>query len=331
MSAAATARRGAAYLACAPHLPFITIQRRELNRPFWAAYEARAAELRAFDPELVVVFGSDHYEGQPLKSMPTFMVGCAAQAIDDRGGFPGRLDVPEDLARDCAAHLVREEFDVAISYAMTVDHGFSNVLHYMLGAVGARPVVPIFVNALSHPRPSLRRCRLLGAAVGRYAAGLGKRVAFLGSGGLSHETGDIFPQLHDVRDAQLREFLIHGQAAGGLDPATWRAQLNAGLAEVNTLLEQRTPGVGQVRREWDEEFLRTLVSSDDLAEFDAWEDAEVLRAGGNGAGEVREWIAACAAARAAGVGPLSIDYYEAGTCIGVAAVVVHATSGGQVA
>lgn len=322
---------GAAYVACVPHLPFITIQDRALNAPFWAAYEARAAELRAFDPEVVFVFGSDHYEGQLMKSMPTFMVGLAAEAIADRGGFPGRLDVPSELARACAEQLVHEEFDLAVSWAMTVDHGFSNVLHYMLGAVDARPVVPIFVNALSHPRPTFRRCRRFGAAVGRYAASLGKRVAFLGSGGLSHETGDIFPQVHELGDGPMRDFLIHGGAKGALSRAQWREDLDAGLVQVNLLLEQRVPGVGNVQNGWDQEFLRTLATSPDLSAFDGWDDAEVLRSGGNGAGEVREWIAACAAAHAAGASRFSIDYYEAGTCIGVAAVVVHGSSGDRVA
>jgi 2,3-dihydroxyphenylpropionate 1,2-dioxygenase len=315
----------AAYVACVPHLPFITLQARELNEPFWAAYEARAAELRDFDPELVFVFGSDHYEGQLMRAMPTFMIGYAAEAVDDSGGFPGRLVVAADSARACAEYLVREEFDVAVSHAMTVDHGFSNVLRYMLGAIDAKPVVPIFVNALAHPRPGFRRCRRFGAAVGRFAAGLGKRVAFLGSGGLSHETGEIFPQVHELPEGPLREFLIHGMSET-MSRARWRANLKAGLKEVNTLLEQRVPGVGQVRKEWDQEFLRTLASSRDLSAFDDWQDEAVLRAGGNGAGEVREWIAACAAAQAAGVSELRIDYYEAGTCIGVAAVVVHASS-----
>lgn len=303
----------------------MTIQARELNAGFWRAYEARAAEMRAFDPELVFVFGADHYEGQHMKSMPTFMIGHAAQAIDDRGGFPGRLDVPAEVARACAEHLVREEFDVANSYAMEVDHGFSSILHYMLGSVDARPVVPLFVNALSHPRPSFKRCREFGEAVGQFAARLGKRVAFLGSGGLSHETGDIFPQVFEARDPVTRDFLIYGGAQGALSKAQWRTNLNAGLAEINKLLEQRVPGVGSVRQAWDERFLQTLTSSG-LSAFDAWDDAEVLQNAGNGAGEVREWIAALAAARAAGASEVTIDYYEAGTCIGVAAVVVHASS-----
>ena len=318
--------RAAAYALCVPHLPFITIQSRELNTPFWSAYEQQAQALRAFDPELVFVFGADHYEGQHLRSMPTFQVGHSAHAIADDGGFPGPLDVPEALARACATHLVQEEFDIAVSHAMTVDHGFSSILHYTLGALDAYPVIPIFVNALSEPRPSLRRCRLLGAAVGRFAASLGKRVAFLGSGGLSHETGDIFPQLHETRDPVMRDFLIHGGAQGELTRDQWRTNLSVGLAEVNKLLEQRVPGVGQVKKDWDEEFLRMLTASPDLSAFDSWDDATLLKQGGNGAGEIREWIAALAAAHAAGAAPVTIDHYEAGTSIGVAAVVVHAAA-----
>ena len=313
----------AAQAVCVPHLPFITMQARELNAGFWAAYDARAAALRRFDPELVFVFGSDHYEGQVLRSMPAFMVGQAAEAVDDRGGFPGRLDVPGDIALACAEYLVDAEFDIATSYAMQVDHGFSNVVHQLFGAIGARPIVPIFVNALSHPRPTFRRCRRFGEAVGRFAATLGKRVAFVGSGGLSHETGEVFPQVFEAPDAATREFLIHGGLHGEMTREQWRSNLDAGLAVVNELLIQRTPGIGNIKPDWDQAFLRTLESQD-LSTFDAWTDAEVLRTAGNGAGEIREWIAALAAAQAAGAARIVVDHYEAGTCIGVAAAVVHA-------
>jgi 2,3-dihydroxyphenylpropionate 1,2-dioxygenase len=308
---------------CMPHLPFMTIQERRLNEPFRQAIDRSAAALRRFDPQIVFVFGSDHYEGQQMASMPTFAIGHAAEAIDDRGGFPGRLQVPESVARACAEFLVNEEFDVASSYAMQVDHGFSAALHHLFGAVDARVVVPVFINALCHPRPTFRRCRRLGDAVGRFAATLGQRVAFIGSGGLSHETGDIFPQVFEAQDPAVRDYLIHGGRRGALTRENWRQNLNAGLTEVNKLLEQRVPGVGDVRPAWDETFLR-LLTAGDLAAFDSWDDSRVLREGGNGAGEVREWIAALAAANAVGASRIVLDHYEAGTCIGVAAAVVHA-------
>jgi 2,3-dihydroxyphenylpropionate 1,2-dioxygenase len=313
------------YAACVPHVPFLEIQQRELNAPFWAAYEAQAARLRAFDPELVFVFGADHYEGQLLRAMSPFMVGLGAEAVPDRGGFPGELQVPEALARSLAEFLVDRDFDVATSYAMQVDHGFSQVLHHMLGGVGVRLTIPLFVNSLAHPRPKLARVRRLGAAVGEYAATLGKRVAILGSGGLSHETGDIFPQAHETSNLEFREFMIHGGSRGSLTREKWRQQLHDGLAFVNQLHEARTPGVGQVRPEWDARFLK-LLAEGDLTVFDNWSDADLLRDGGNGAGEVRLWIAAMAAAQAMGAGSPVIDYCEAGTCIGVEAVVAHAES-----
>jgi 2,3-dihydroxyphenylpropionate 1,2-dioxygenase len=318
----------AAYAFCVPHLPFMTMQARELNAGFWSAYDARASDLRRFDPEVVFVFGSDHYEGQVLRSMPAFMVGQAAEAVADRGGYPGPLNVPGDLALACAEHLIDAEFDIATSYAMQVDHGFSNVLHQVLGSIDAYPVVPIFINALIHPRPTFRRCRMFGEAVGRFAATLGKRVAFLGSGGLSHETGEVFPQIHEARDEPTRDFLIHGGLKGAISREQWRRNLDAGLEIVNGLLMQRTPGVGNVQTDWDESFLATLASQD-LGAFDSWNDRDVYRSAGNGAGEVREWIAALAAAKAAGAGDVVVDHYEAGTCLGVAAAVVHAAPGAR--
>ena len=48
-----------AFLGCVPHAPFMMLQDPQLNQPFWDAYETQAKALRAFDPELVFVFGAD--------------------------------------------------------------------------------------------------------------------------------------------------------------------------------------------------------------------------------------------------------------------------------
>lgn len=312
-----------AFLGCVPHAPFMMLQDRELNRPFWDAYAAQARALQAFDPELVFVFGADHYSGQHMRLMPSFAIAQAAEAIDDDGGYPGKLDVPSELSLACAAHVIERGIDVATSFAMEVDHGFSAVIGNFLGAVDARPTIPVFVNALAAPRPTFKRCRLLGEAVGEFAATLGKRVAFLGSGGLSHETGEIFPQYLDASDARTREYILHGGTRGELTREVWIAEMREGLQAVNGMLLDHVPGVGEIREEWDDEFLR-LFTAGDLTVFDAWTDAEVLREGGNGAGEVRQWIAAAAAAQKAGAGPITVDYYSHGLPMGVASVVAHA-------
>ena len=312
-----------AYLGCVPHAPFMMLQDRAVNQPFWDAYEAQAKALREFDPELVFVFGADHYSGQHMRLMPSFAIGQAAEAIKDDGGFPGKLDVPSELSLACATYLIEAEIDVATSFAMEVDHAFSAAIGHFLGAIDAKPVIPVFVNALAAPRPTFKRCRMLGEAIGEFAAGLGKRVAFLGSGGLSHETGDIFPQYLDVSDQRTRDYILHGGTKGELTRDVWIDEMSKGLQFVNGMLLDHVPGVGEIREDWDDEFLR-LFTAGDLTAFDSWTDADVLREGGNGAGEVRQWIAAAAAAQRAGVGPISVDYYSHGLPMGVASVVVHA-------
>ena len=316
-------RPSSVLLTCAPHVPFLALQDRAVNAGFWKAYEARIAAFNAFDPELVIVFGADHYDGQLLKSMPTFQVGQVAEAIDDRGGHPGSLNVPKDIAIECAQYLVNAHFDISTSYAMELDHGFSGILHHFMGRLDARPVLPIFVNSLCHPRPTFKRCREFGEAIGHFAATLGKRVAFLGSGGLSHDTGPMFPQVDTATDETVREYIIHGGARGGLSREQWLGELNKGLDVVNAQLLQRVPGVGSVDKEWDVCFLETLVAGD-LSAFDAWVDADVVRRAGNGAGEIRQWIAAASAAHVVGARQIVVDYYDPDTPIGVAAVVVHA-------
>ncbi len=323
-------QQGQVYVACVPHVPFLETQDRALSPEFWESYEARVKEFNAFDPELVIVFGADHYDGLHLKLMPAFTVIQRAEAMDDVGGFPGHLDIPPEIAFACAKALVRDEFDIATSYAMTVDHGFSNVLHNFMGAVDARPVLPIHINAMCDPKPSFRRCRLLGEAVGRFARTLGKRVAFLGSGGLSHETGMVFPQYDSAPDQRTRDFIVHGGERGEITMDGWLTfirdvmlQLSPPMASGDFVNEKLNPV-------WDHQFL-TAVTAADLSGLDSWTDEEVEAAGGNGAGEIRQWIAAIAAARAAGADVPVLDYYGHHTPIGVGAAVVHAWAGGKAA
>ncbi len=318
-----TPNEAKAFLGCVPHAPFMMLQDRALNQPFWDAYEQQTKALRAFDPELVFVFGADHYSGQHMRLMPSFAIGQAAEAIADDGGRPGKLDVPFELSLACATHVIENGIDVATAFAMEVDHGFSAVIGHFLGTIDARPVIPVFINALAAPRPTFRRCRMLGEAIGEFAAGLGMRVAFLGSGGLSHETGDVFPQWAEAQDQRTKDYILHGGARGELDRQTWLDEMHDGLQIVNGMLLDHVPGVGEINRQWDDAFLR-LFAAGDMTVFDAWQDADVLREGGNGAGEVRQWIAAAAAAQKAGAGPITVDFYQHGLPMGVASVVAHA-------
>ena len=58
--------------------------------------------VTAFDPELVVIFSPDHYNGFFYRTMPSFCIGTAAAGVGDYGTHAGPLNVPADIATDCA-------------------------------------------------------------------------------------------------------------------------------------------------------------------------------------------------------------------------------------
>ena len=314
-----------AYLACVPHVPLTSVQERKDNPEFWRAYDERVQEFRDFDPDLVVVFGGDHYDGMHLKLMPQFVVGQVAQALNDCGGYPGPLDIPLDIAGRAVNHLVEHEFDVATSFAMEVDHGFSNVLHWFLGELNAKPVLPIHINSLVDPRPTFRRCRLLGEEIGRFARTLGKKVAFLGSGGLSHQTDFIFPQFHNAPNEDVKEYIVHGGARGGvISRDKWMQDISEGMDKLSGQLLDGSFHASWINEAWDRQFLEVLASGD-LERFDSWTDADVLKAAGYGGSEVRQWIAAAAAHQAYDrSATIHVDYYSPDTTLAVGVAVVHA-------
>ena len=140
-------------LACVSHSPIIMIRAKppaeepEIN----ALYQDCIDAIHEFDPERVIIFGSDHFAGFHLRVMPAYCVGLAAEAVDDVGGFGGKLDVPQEDALALAKSLRANGFDPALSYEMRVDHAFSQPLHRLMGALDRYPVIPIFIGALAPP------------------------------------------------------------------------------------------------------------------------------------------------------------------------------------
>ena len=101
---------------------------------------AQAREfVEGFNPELVVVFAPDHYNGFFYKLMPPFCIGTEAQGVGDYGTHKGPLDVPEATAVACAKAVLSAGVDIAISASMDVDHGTVQPLEKLFGRATARP------------------------------------------------------------------------------------------------------------------------------------------------------------------------------------------------
>src|SRR5690606_30506076 len=70
---------------------------------------------------------------------------------------------------------------------MQLDHGAAYPLEHLVGSLDQYPVIPVFINSVAAPLPTFKRARLLGEAIGQWARSTGKRVLWIGSGGLSHQ------------------------------------------------------------------------------------------------------------------------------------------------
>lgn len=255
---------------------------------FRAGLVAARDAVAAARPDAVVLVGSNHFRGMWLDMVPQFTLGVGDVTASGESGTPaGPQRVDPELARRLAAALVDEEFDVAISTALQIDHGQSHAIQYLLAGLDV-PVVPLVVNVFAAPLPSLRRCVALGKALRRAidAADRSRRIAVIASGGLSHRLP--FPDWRDPR-GEDQEFLVEAWTHGR---SRW------------TEFEQRRRSIvrafpADVNEEFDRAFLRALEDGRVL-EHARWDDAELEREAGNGAHELRTWLVAAAATGGAG-------------------------------
>ena len=88
-------------MVCASHSPLFYFPHK-ISESYQAVREAVSAareRIARFDPELVILFGGDHYGGHQMASMPAFCVGIEATALADVGGTPGRLRMKPQVSK----------------------------------------------------------------------------------------------------------------------------------------------------------------------------------------------------------------------------------------
>ncbi|MHA6793093.1 3-carboxyethylcatechol 2,3-dioxygenase [Pseudonocardia bannensis] len=268
-----------------------------------AAFDRARAFIGDYDPELVVIFGPDHYNGFFYDMMPPFCIGAAAESVGDYGLPKGPLPVDADAAHAISREVLASGIDVAMSERMQVDHGFCQPLELLFGSIDAVPVVPVFINCVAEPLGPVGRARLLGEAVGRAAVATGKRVLVVGSGGLSHDPP--VPRL-DSAPPPVVERLI----AGRNPTAEERAAREARVVDAIAAFAAGTSDLMPLNPRWDQEVLAVLASGE-LERVDDWRNDWFVEQGGHSAHEVRTWIAAYAALAVAGRYEVETSFYEA--------------------
>lgn len=292
-------------LKCLSHTPL-----RGLNDPGAAtvaevdAVLAQArAEVEAFDPELIVVFAPDHYNGLFYDLMPPFVIATAAESVGDYDTLLGPLSIPGDLALDLAKSMMASDVDIAISHRLQVDHGCTQTLEELTGSLTRYPVIPIVINSVAPPFCPYRRIRKLGEAVGRFVATLNKRVLILGTGGLSHEPP--VPLLKGAPE-EIANFLI----AGRNPTPEFRAARQARTIAAGQTYGKPGCDLTPLNPAWDQAFMQQLIDGR-LEEVDQFDIESISKAAGRSTHEIRTWIAAFAALQAAGNGYTARqDYYR---------------------
>lgn len=245
-----------------------------------ALHEARNA-IEQSGADVAVVIGSNHFRGLWLDLMPMFAIGVDEVVASGEHGTPeGPQPIDPNLAQSLLAAVVASGIDAAFSARLQVDHGITHSIQHILPA--GLPVVPVVVNCFAPPLPSLARCADLGAAIaaGLTADGLDRRVAVIGSGGLSHQLP--FPDWRAPQSDDDR-YLV----------ASWLEGRNS-WADYETRRRQIVVSAPpQLNEQFDTEVLAHLEAGTMSELVDLGQDLVAIA--GNGANEVRNWVAMAAA------------------------------------
>jgi len=160
------------------------------------AYRGLGKRLTAAKPDVLIVVSPDHWSNFFLDNYPAVCIGVGE--TNEGPPEPWMKDFPHraiaghpGLAMHIADQALRQGFEPAVSHRLKLDHGACIPL-WRMELERMPKVVPLLVNSIEPPMPSLTRCyqwgTLLRQAIDSYAEPL--RVAILGTGGLSHSIGE---------------------------------------------------------------------------------------------------------------------------------------------
>jgi len=226
------------------HFPYMTAwpeqarpEHREATRQGFARIRHAIAEAGL---DTLIVFTSEHIVNLQPRMAPAFLVGTGAvhkpfpepQFKLEPVTRPGN---PE-LAHTLVEQLYARGLDPAHSSELRLDHGTTLPLQQLGIALDIR-IVPVIINTLFHPLPTLMRCREFGAAMGDILrqGGLQRRVGLLATGGISHAVGA--PGM-DRNDPQFDAEFVGALVAGDLDAA---------CAYPDSALDARGNGTHEIR------------------------------------------------------------------------------------
>lgn len=255
-----------------------TTHKAEAERFRDALYLSRE-KIAASKPDVVLIFGSNHFRGFWLDLIPAFTLGigeCISSGESGTPKGPQRVDV--EFARHLANELIEGgRFDLAYSARLQIDHGQSHAIQYLLDGIDV-PIVPLVVNVFAPPLPTFKRCeevaKALRDAVASYPADT--RVVVIASGGLSHRLP--WPDWRDPH-GEDEDFMVQAWLDGRENWSDYDVRRRQIIRAADAAI---TP-------EFDDRILDLFASgkASELAEFTT---QQIEDEAGNGAQELRTWL-----------------------------------------
>jgi aromatic ring-opening dioxygenase catalytic subunit (LigB family) len=152
--------------------------------------------LSAARVDVLIVVSPDHWSNFFLDNLPAVCIGVGAEHEGPpepwMKGFPHKqLAGHAEFASHLAETAVKNNFEPSVSHRLKLDHG-SCIPLWRMELERLPAIVPLLVNSIEPPLPSVARClewgKLIRKAVESYPQAL--RVAVLATGGLSHSIGE---------------------------------------------------------------------------------------------------------------------------------------------
>ncbi len=204
--------------------------------------EAYRATLARAEPDILVMIGSDHFHQIFLDNCPQFLIGKAPQYDatfyneEREFGLPRYLlQGDEDMSRFMHQSLMDQDFDLAFSNELKVDHSIVCPI-ITLRPQNDLPIIPLYTNIFAPPLASPRRFYDLGRAIRQAIKDYpsSQRVAAIGTGHLSLELGGPRQFMETgpdpVFDRQAIEWLRAGDVDAILEHVTHESMEKSGNA-----------------------------------------------------------------------------------------------------
>jgi aromatic ring-opening dioxygenase catalytic subunit (LigB family) len=182
------------------HVPLLTSAPHMADQAMWekihGGFNTLRETLTASGADTVVVISDEHFNALDPRRYPTFGVVAAETGVGPVENWLGipRNSLKVNFAPDLAEAVLREGalqgFDLTRVGEAGLEHGFVTVLNFLTPKWDLS-YLWLIQNCVLPPLPSVKRCYEFGRMVGNAIrkAGGSRRVAILGTGGLSHAVG----------------------------------------------------------------------------------------------------------------------------------------------